>query len=139
MKKIAAVACIVVAVLFVVFGFLYVIDHIRMKQEEPVVFSTWGRDYELAAEITPEKAIKIVKKKFDDKSKETITNFDNPQVEEIIFNKQPSIYRFDAKTNLVGKSAYKITFSTTQDELLGPVVFYVNKYGGALIGMDFRE
>ena len=89
--------------------------------------------------ILPEVAVESVKKTFDEKTMETVTNFENPKVEEVVFKKQPAIYYFDSEINLVGKSVYKITFNTTQDGLLGPMVFYVDKSGGELIGIEYRE
>lgn len=90
-------------------------------------------------EITPQKAIEIVKKELDAKSIETITNFDNPEVEEIVFNKQPSIYLFEDDFYVIDKELYKVTFNTTMDGLLGPIAIYVDKASGALVGADFRE
>lgn len=90
-------------------------------------------------EITEQMAIENVKKTLDERTVATITNFDNPKVEEVIFKTKPSIYLFDENTNVVGKGLYKITFNTEQDGLLGPIVFYVDKLNGDLIGADFRE
>lgn len=130
---------VIIMVLLAVFCSLYVVDCVKMNHQEPVVFSTWGRDYTPPVGISPESAIENVKQKIEDKNKETITNFDHPKIEEFVFQEQPSIYCFDHKINLVGKRVYKITFHTTQDGLLGPMVFYVEKQSGEMIGMDFRE
>ena len=104
-----------------------------------IIFSTWGKKYSPPAKIKPDEAVKIILKKLDDKSKETIINLENPEIMEVTFDKQPSIYYYDKKVNLIGKSVYRIKFNTTQDGLLGPLVFYVDKYNGELIGADFRE
>jgi len=139
MKKTLVVMSIVLIILLVIFCFLYVIDHIKMENNQPVVFSTWGKQYAPSEGIPPEMAIEIVKKKLDDKSIETIENLDNPKIEEIVFEKTPSIYCFKDKIKLIGKRLYKITFNTTQDGLLGPIVFYVDKHNGELIGVEYRE
>lgn len=89
--------------------------------------------------VTPETAVENVKEKLDDKSVETITNFDSPKVEEIIFDGSYSMYFFEKKTEVKGKKLYRITFNTTQDGLLGPIVFYVDKISGEVIGAGFRE
>ncbi len=115
MKK----ALVIIIAIFVGLGFLY-----SVSQPSPV---------------TKEEAIEIAKSMLDDKSKETITNFDSPKAEDMVFKTQPSIYLLQKKTNLAGKSVYKITFNTTQDGLLGPMVFYVDKNSGEIIGMDYRE
>ncbi len=142
MKKSLFIIGIALLVLFVVLGSLYVIDHKRMDNNEPVVFSTWGKKYSPpleVLEITSQTAIENVKKTLDKKSIETITNFDNPKIEEVVFDEQPSIYLLDDKVDVVGKNLYKITFNTTQDGLLGPMVFYVDKLNGNLVGADYRE
>ena len=70
---------------------------------------------------------------------ETITNLDNPKIEEIIFDKEPSIYLIDESTKLKGKTVVKYTYNTTQDGLLGPITFYVDKKTGIVLGSDYRE
>ncbi len=70
MKKSLFIIGIALLVLFVVLGSLYVIDHRRMDNDEPVVFSTWGKKYSPPLEvfeITPQTAIENVKKKLDKK------------------------------------------------------------------------
>lgn len=46
MKKIISAILSVMALAGVVFGTLYAIDRKRMKNNEPVFFSTWGAKYE---------------------------------------------------------------------------------------------
>lgn len=70
---------------------------------------------------------------------ESIKNIDNPKVEEMVFNKEPSIYLFDKNTKLKGRKVIKYTYNTTQDGLLGPITFYVDKETGFVLGSDFRE
>jgi len=138
MKKTLLIIVITLLMLFVIFSSFYVIDHKRMDNNEPIVFSTRGKQYVPPVEITPQTAVENVKRKLDIKSIESITNFDNPKIEEVVFDTQPSMYYFDDKIDVVGKDLYKITFNTTQDGLLGPMVFYVDKLNGALIGTEFR-
>ena len=92
----------------------------------------------LRDKVATSKAIEKSKLKITDKEKATIINYDNPKIENMIFDTQPNIYYF-AEGNIIGKSAYKITFNTTQDGLLGPIVYYVEKLSGQLVGMEFRE
>ena len=138
MKKLFFITGITLLLLLVILGSLYVIDHKRMDSNEPVVFSTWGKQY-TPLEITPQTAIEIIKKKLDPKSIKTITNYDNPKIEEVVFDTPPSIYCFEDKKDIVGRGLYKITFYTTQDGLLGPFVFYIDKLSGNLIGVEYRE
>ena len=88
--------------------------------------------------ITPQQATRLATEKLDDKARETIINLDNPKVEEYTFNKQPAVCFLDKEVNLTGKTVYKVTFNTTQDGLLGPIVLYVDKSSGKVIATDFR-
>ncbi len=136
--------CITSIIMIIVFAVLCIVDHNRMKNEKPVVFSTWGKKYAPSEKtplnnITPEAAIELAKKSLSKKSKEEITNFDSPKVENVVFDEEPSIYYFSNKIDIVGKKIYKITFNTVHDRLLGPIVIYINKENGELIGTDYRE
>ena len=44
-KKIGMVVGVILVILILVFGILYLVDLKRMDNTEPVLFSTWGRDY----------------------------------------------------------------------------------------------
>ena len=44
-KKIGMVVGVILVILILVFGILYLVDLKRMDNNEPVLFSTWGRDY----------------------------------------------------------------------------------------------
>ncbi len=108
---------VLVAVLLAVFGILHVYR---------------------PAEITEQTAIENVTKMLDEKSIETIINLDSPKIEEIVFDTQPFLHYFEEKTDITGKDLYKITFNTTQDGLLGPFVFYVDKSNGKVLGTTYR-
>ena len=45
-KKVVGPMLCFIFIIGVVFGTLYVVDHNRMKNNEPVVFSTWGKQYD---------------------------------------------------------------------------------------------
>lgn len=102
MKNSIAVIVIALIVLFCVLASLYVIDYIKMKNNEPVFFSTWGNDYVPPEGITAEEAIEYAKQALGAKSKETIRDFKNPDVEEVLLNKATSVYLFEEKTEIVG-------------------------------------
>ncbi len=89
--------------------------------------------------ITSDEAVKKVQEMLDDKSKETITNFETPKTEKIVCDMELAIYYLKKGVKLKGKTLYKITFNTTQDGLLGPMVFYVDASNGIIVGMDHRE
>lgn len=49
-KKIGIIIIIIIIIAILIFGALYFIDHKRMEENEPVLFSTWGKDYKVATE-----------------------------------------------------------------------------------------
>lgn len=89
--------------------------------------------------IEADEAIIIAQENINEKEKATITNFDNPTVEELVFDEKVSIYLFNNNENIIGRTAYRITFKTEQDGLLGPIVYYVDKENAKLLGADYRE
>lgn len=74
-----------------------------------------------------------------EQQKETIVNIDNPKIEELILEKEPSVYLFNENAKLAGKTLIKYTYNTTQDGLLGPITFYVDKKTGYVLASDYRE
>lgn len=130
----------ILAILFIslTVGIAYAIDMNRMKNNKPVVFSSWGYDY-APKEAKWQPAVDKVLEQLAEKTRKTITNIDNPIVEECIFDKQLSMYFFNKEVELIGESVYKITFNTTQNMILGPIVFYVNKENNDVIGIRMRN
>ncbi len=115
----------------------FVIDYIRPKSNESIGYLTPNGDYIEPASITPQKAIENSKNMLDEKIIETITNYDNPKVQEVVANEQLSIFYFD-KSVKDGRLLYRITFNTVHDGLLGPVVFYVDTLSGNVVGAEYR-
>ena len=74
-KKVVGPMLCFIFIIGVVFGTLYAVDHQRMKNNEPVVFSTWGAKY-----APPEEEHK-------DKQIEELYNFKDV----LIGNSMPSI------------------------------------------------
>ena len=96
-------------------------------------------NYELPVGITKEEAVKIAQNDINEIEKTTIINFENPTVEELVLDEKVSFYLFNANEDVEGKKVYRITFNTEQDGLLGPIVYYVDKDNGQLLGLDYRE
>lgn len=126
MKKMFLIMGIAFLVLAVVLCYSFVIEHNKMNVTNKI-------------EVTPNKAVENAKNMLGEKNIETITNYDNPAVEKMVFDTPPSMHCFKTKSDVVGKTLYKITFNTTQDGLLGPIVFYVDKSSGDVIGAEYRE
>ena len=94
--------------------------------------------------IPSQEAIEIAQNWFDEKSKKRITNFENPQIVGIVCDENllrhviPGSQNNDKKKKIVGRELYRITFRTRDDALLGPIVIYVDKYNGDLVGFAPR-
>lgn len=50
-KKVGIVIGIIIIIAILVVGIVYLVDLNRMNNNEPVLFSTWGRDYEQEKQI----------------------------------------------------------------------------------------
>lgn len=84
-------------------------------------------------------AVKIAQSEFKKDEKESVTNFETPNVEQINFTEKPNVYKYDKTENMVGKQVYKITFHTSQDEPIGLIVFYLDSVDGKIYEEDYRE
>lgn len=109
------------------------------KNNRGVKYGGWFMNYELPVGITKEEAVKFAQNDINEIEKTTIINFENPTVEEVVLDEKVSIYLFNADEKIEGKTAYRITFNTEEDGLLGPIVYYIDKDNGKLLGLDYRE
>ena len=41
--------------------------------------------------------------------------------------------------NIKGKDTYKVTFRTTNEGILGPIIIYIDKNSYSVLGGDLRE
>lgn len=94
--------------------------------------------------ISSQEAIEIAQNWVDEKSKKRVTNFENPQTIGIVCSKKfleriiPGNQNTVRKKKYAGREIYRITFRTYDDGLLGPIVIYVDKYTGDLVGLNPR-
>lgn len=81
-------------------------------------------------ELTVERVVEIAQMLVESGSsqfvKDTIVNFDDPDTERI------------DKYGPDNKKAWKVTFNTTQDGLLGPMTMYFDRHTGEFLGADLR-
>lgn len=87
--------------------------------------------------ITEEKAIHISKSILTDQEINTITNYDTPQIEVIVFEDEPFIYK-SKSLNMANMKIYAITYSTSFDPILGPIVIYIDSKTGVIYGRKYR-
>jgi len=109
------------------------------KNNRGVKYGSWFMNYELPVGTTKEDAIKTAQNDINVIEKSTIINLENPTVEELLLDEEVLFYLFNANEKTEGKKAYRIIFNTEQDGLLGPIVYYVDKDNGELLGVDYRE
>lgn len=94
--------------------------------------------------ISSQEAMKIAQNWVDEKSKKRVTNFENPQIIGIVCSEKfleriiPANLKDIREKKYAGREIYRITFTTYDDGLLGPIVVYVDKYTGELLGFAPR-
>jgi glutamate synthase domain-containing protein 3 len=93
---------------------------------------------EQADTITVSHCISICKNYLNENDSDavkTVTNWNNPEV--TIVEKLPDdYYKMSDDTN--SEKYYKVVFTTTADELLGSIDFFVDETGN-IIGQNYRE
>lgn len=69
-KKIIKISLLILILVLIILGVLCIIDHVRMKNNQEVVFSTWGKKY--TAPKKESKGIKVALTLHDEISKDTV-------------------------------------------------------------------
>ena len=75
----------------------------------------------------------------DDASKSDIINWKTATVEEVKFEEEHVVVTKTDNIDIRNIETYKVTFTTQKDELLGPIVIYLDKDNLNVLGVDFRE
>ena len=78
-SKTIKILIITLIIVLVILGSLCIIDHIKMKNNEHVIFSTWGKKYAQAMEISSEKIVSMYKTIIDDLIKNHNTVYPSDQ------------------------------------------------------------
>lgn len=74
----------------------------------------------------------------DDERKESIINMDNAKIEKVTYKEDYFVVSNEGSINIKDKVVYKVTFDTSA-EVLGPIVIYVDKNNGEVLGTDIRK
>mgnify|MGYP001861189719 FL=1 len=116
-KKVGIVIGIIIIIAILVVGIVYLVDLNRMNNNEPVLFSTWGRDYEQEktnTKLDEERSLKVT---FD----QYVTQADVDRVESIeVIDEakeiQDMIYNADfSEETCDGVSIYSINFENGEN------------------------
>ena len=75
----------------------------------------------------------------DDTNKESIINMEKAKVEEVLREEQYFAAVNEDEVGVNGEIVYRVTFNTVCDEILGPIVIYLNKDNLSILGMDIRK
>lgn len=89
--------------------------------------------------VSQEQAISTAQLDISEETKATITNYETPEVEEITFSEEPNISKVEGAGKMAGNDFYKVTFHTTDEEIVGPIVYYIGKLNGKIYGGDWQE
>ena len=108
-KKVVGPMLCFIFIIGVVFGTLYVVDHQRMKNNEPVVFSTWGKqyvppanDYPLHNGVNPEEKQSFVGKVIEETTTYMIVEPEKDEYERTVAEKIKIEYGTDHLDYLYG-------------------------------------
>lgn len=75
----------------------------------------------------------------DDNIKSTIIDWKNSKIENITFEKEHLIINETDTLDIINKESFKVTFTTKDNDLLGPIIVYLDIDTLKVLGMDFRE
>lgn len=75
----------------------------------------------------------------DDSIKSTIVDWQTSNVEKITSDKEHLIINEMGTLDIIDTEIFKVTFTTKDDDLLGPVIVYIDIDSSEVLGMDFRE
>ena len=108
-KKVVGPMLCFIFIIGVVFGTLYAVDHQRMKNNEPVVFSTWGKqyvppenDYPLQNGVNPEEEQSFVGKVIEETTTYMIVESEKDEYERTVAEKIKIEYGTDHIDYLYG-------------------------------------
>ncbi len=110
MKKIIIIVSIV-CVIGLGLGILYAVDMDRMKNNRPVIFSTWGYEYTVPEQDTPLKAFERIE--VGTKRSEILNSFGKPDGE--LFGMRGDIYNTDGKRIIIYYDGGSITDATVMN------------------------
>lgn len=75
----------------------------------------------------------------DNQSKLSISDWKSASIDTIKFNEEHFVANtLDISINIQDKETYQVTF-TTNDDILGPIIVYVDKENLNVLGVDYRE
>ena len=74
----------------------------------------------------------------DDERKESIINMDNAKIEKVTYKEDYFVVSNEESINIKDKVVYKVTFDTSA-EVLGPIVIYLDKDNGEVLGTEIRK
>ena len=75
----------------------------------------------------------------DYKNKSAIINWESADVQKIKFEEEYFIANEEnTPVNIQNKETYIVTF-TTNDDILGPIIVYIDQDDSSVLGIDYRE
>lgn len=75
----------------------------------------------------------------DDEIKIDIIDKKPIEIKELTTRDKHILYNKDKTVNIKNMDVYKVTFKSKNEELLGPVIVYINRENLDVVGMEFRE
>lgn len=75
----------------------------------------------------------------DDGNKALVIGDKAIEIKEMSFSDEYFIFNGSEATDINGMKVYRVTFKSKKDELLGPIVVYLDRENLKILGMDYRE
>ena len=100
MKKKIIIVLFIVLLIGIILASMYITDRIRMKNNEPVVFSTWGYSYTPPLEVVDTQADKVIIKNNEIQNEELIDEFIQKAIYSNSVSQEIEIIQDDTKIKL---------------------------------------
>ena len=75
----------------------------------------------------------------DDASKSEIINSDTASIGKVIFTSEHFVATKNKSIDIRNIDTYRVIFNTSNDDLLGPIVLYLEEDNLNVLGVDYRE
>ena len=75
----------------------------------------------------------------DDESKSEITNSSTASIGKVIFTSEHLVATKTKSLDIRNIESYRVIFNTAKDDLLGPIVVYLEEDTFSVLGIDYRE
>ncbi|MFH5834630.1 hypothetical protein ACHAL6_00975 [Proteiniclasticum sp. C24MP] len=103
-----------------------------------ILISFSGCSYGESSDKSPEEIRSLAYEHVRGNGDERILNEDTAQVVRVLIEEEHQIMGREGAMNIQGREVFKVTFTTSNDDLLGPIRVYLDVDTYDVIGVDYR-